>query len=158
MIKYCEFRNVCCLEICNSSVTIKYNKFIESSGIDLYLNSSPSIEYNTFDNSAGMSNVYAISSSPINVREPTVSPIISYNNIANYYQGICLLWSNNATISNNNITNCEFYAIGYGGVISNNYIANCKGLSVVDTTGEQCDGTTYQNPQTMPVPEAGCGW
>jgi len=161
IVKYCEFKDVGVY--IKNSVTINYNKFTNGSPIICLLSSSPDIEYNTFDGMGshgfpsygGGINSSQIPPDP----EPTTTPIIKYNILMNLDAvGISFGGNDVPIIEFNNITNCEYYAVSWAsGTISNNYIADCSGKTGVDTTGEQ-SWVTYQNPRSIPVEEAGCGW
>lgn len=78
----------------------------------------------------------------------------------NYNYGIILNTSGNPIIEYNNIANCVYDAINSSTIsVNNNYISDCNGKVGVDLTGEQSnDQVIYQNPQTSPIAEAGCGW
>ena len=157
IIKYCELIDLN-LNIKNLT-TINHNKF-QQSLIDCYFSGSTVIEYNSFEGDpetygTGIVSGYLSYDPPV----PTVSAIIKYNIINNWRFGICFNQNDTPVIEYNNFTNCGSYAVGWiSGTINNNYISDCNGKTGVDTTGEQSGGVSYQNPQTSPIAEAGCGW
>lgn len=156
IVKYCEFKYLSIL--IRNDTTINYNKF-QQSVVICYVNSSPHIEYNTFDGGEYSDSDGICSSQLASDPEPTTTPTIINNIFVHCYNSISFRVTDTPVIEFNNITYGHLYAVGWiSGTINNNYISDCNGKTGVDTIGEQSGGVTYQNPQTSPIAEAGCGW
>jgi hypothetical protein len=168
IFEYCEFININ-IYLTDTIKPIQHCKFTNS-----YLRVNDNypeqiVQYNTFNDSLIVVGNYNFSSSVGYYYYGSVSFL--YNIIdGSGEMGYGIFFYNGSLYAdNNNITNISGYAIyngsdmlypGYSGLYEakSNYIANCNGLIGTDTTGEQCRGITYTNPQTSPVPGTGCGW
>ncbi|MFH1541172.1 MAG: hypothetical protein ABID79_04900 [Elusimicrobiota bacterium] len=152
IIEYCKF-DLDTYISCENSITIQYCKF-DHAWISSWVSDTqvvkPTIQYNSFDSSLPYRNAGNIISGGFSV--------IQFNEMKGGYRPIS---AGTIVIKKNNIVNSLDYAIvsGPGAEVHDNYIANCNGKTGPDTTGEQVDiSGTYTNPQTSPIPNAGCGW
>lgn len=150
IMEYCEFKEGVKVNISNS-MTVQYCKFY--SGLGVYGNTL--IKYNSFANIG------------IGLHDGS-NPSLIYNHIdlnknSLGSQGIYIYSQSTPNIENNNILNTpesaiEYKAISSSYMVTSNYISNCNGQLGVDTIGIQSKNIIYINPQTSPIPGAGCGW
>ncbi len=165
IIEYCTINNSILFNISQSSITIRYNKFI-GSNISLCKSSSPNIIYNSFDGNSelieliwGGGSYAGVALIEYNTIENTLSKGILIGTGGDYGEG-------RSVIRYNLIEDCGSHAIWWYNednennklTISNNYINNCNGKAGVDLTGEQSYNVTYSSPSDIPIQNAGCGW